>query len=155
MAQGYRVLENVLFQDIRSSIILEKNGKASSSKRTKHINIRYLFITNMVAQGDVSLVWCPVGDIIGDFMTKPLQGDLFRKFRYQIMGVIPDQDTGSGKAQPGKAKPGKSHTGKDKPKKSKEYIFLSLVMPVGQYHRSVLGEVKNGRWTDARTCDLL
>jgi hypothetical protein len=26
--------------------LLEKNGKASSSKRTKHINIRYLFITD-------------------------------------------------------------------------------------------------------------
>ena len=57
-AQGYRILDNVLFQDNRSSIILEKNGKDLSSKRTKHIKIRYLFITDMVAQGDVSLVWC-------------------------------------------------------------------------------------------------
>ena len=86
-AQGYRILDNVLFQDNKSAIILEKNGKASSSKSTKHIKIQYLFITDRVAQGDVSLVWCPTGDMIGDFMTKPLQRDLFRKFRYQIMGV--------------------------------------------------------------------
>jgi hypothetical protein len=39
-AQGYDVKGNVLFQDNKSSILLEKNGKASSSKRTKHINIR-------------------------------------------------------------------------------------------------------------------
>jgi hypothetical protein len=45
-AQGYGVKDNVLFQDNKSSILLEKNGKASSSKRTKHINIRCFFITD-------------------------------------------------------------------------------------------------------------
>jgi hypothetical protein len=49
-AQGYVVKDNVLFQDNTSSIILEKNGKASSSKRTKHINIRYVFITERVSK---------------------------------------------------------------------------------------------------------
>jgi hypothetical protein len=44
-AQGYQVNDNVLFQDNKSAILLEKNGKASSSKRTKHISIRYFFIT--------------------------------------------------------------------------------------------------------------
>ena len=97
---------------------MEKNGKASSSKRTKHIKIRYLFITNRVTQGDVSLVWCPTGYMIGDFMTKPFQGALFRKFIDQIMGVILAQDIGPGKSQPGKAQ-----LGKGKPKKGKEYIF--------------------------------
>ena len=51
--QGYIILDNVLFQDNRSSILLEKNGKDSSSKRTKHINVWYLFITDRVSQGDV------------------------------------------------------------------------------------------------------
>ena len=87
-AQEYRILENVLFQDNSSSILLENNGKYSSSKCTKHINIWYFFITDRVAQGDVSLVWCPTRDIIGDFITKPLQGNLFRNFIDQIMGVI-------------------------------------------------------------------
>jgi hypothetical protein len=73
-AQGYGVKENVLFQDNKSSILLEKNGKASSRKRTKHINIRYFFITNRVKKDEVSVVWCPTGDIIGYFATKPLQG---------------------------------------------------------------------------------
>jgi hypothetical protein len=29
--------------------------------------------------------------MIGDFMTKPLQGALFWKFKDQIMGVVPAQ----------------------------------------------------------------
>jgi hypothetical protein len=60
-AQGYGVRDNVLFQDNKSSILLEKNGKASSSKRTKHINIRYFFITDRVSDNEVSVVWCPTG----------------------------------------------------------------------------------------------
>jgi len=64
-AQGYHVKDNVLFQDNKSAILLEKNGKASSSKHTKHINIRYFLITNRVNNGDVSLSWCLTGDMIG------------------------------------------------------------------------------------------
>jgi hypothetical protein len=48
--QGYDVKDNVLFQNNKSSILLEKNGKALSSKRTKHINIRYFFITDRVSK---------------------------------------------------------------------------------------------------------
>jgi hypothetical protein len=72
--------------------------QASSSKRMKHVNIWYFFITDRIDKGDVSLVWCPTGDMIRDFMTKPLQGALFWKFRDQIMGVVPARDPGPGKA---------------------------------------------------------
>ena len=98
--QEYIVLENNFFQDNRSSIILEKNGKDLIRKYTKRINSRYLFITDRVAQGDVSLIWYPTRYMIRDFMTKPLQGALLCKFRDQIMRVIPEQDLGPGKAHP-------------------------------------------------------
>ena len=38
-AQGIEVSDNILYQDNKSAILLEKNGRASSSKRTKHIEI--------------------------------------------------------------------------------------------------------------------
>jgi hypothetical protein len=38
-AQGYQVQDNILFQDNKSTICLEKNAKALSSKHTKHVNI--------------------------------------------------------------------------------------------------------------------
>ena len=79
-AQGYTINDNILFQDNKSAILLEKNGKVSSSKRTKHINIRYFFITDRVQKNEVSVVWCPTGDMIADFATKPLQGAMFKKF---------------------------------------------------------------------------
>ena len=86
-AQGYDVSENILYQDNKSSILLEKNGKASSSKRTRHISIRYFFVTDRIAKGELTIEWCPTANMIADFMTKPLQGSLFRKFRDIVMGI--------------------------------------------------------------------
>ena len=102
-AQGYKVNENIVYQDNQSAILLERNGKASSSKRTKHINIRYFFVTDRIKNKELTVEWCPTGDMIADFMTKPTQGALFKKFRDQIMGVIPAQTPGPGK--PNKKKP--------------------------------------------------
>jgi len=96
-AQGYPINDNVVYQDNQSSMLLEKNGKASSSKRTKHINIRYFFITDRIGKGEVTLKWCPTGDMTGDYASKPLQGALFKDFRDQIMGVTAAKDPRPGK----------------------------------------------------------
>jgi hypothetical protein len=119
--QGYGVKDNVLFQDNNNSILLEKNEKASSSKRTKHINIRYFFITDRVSKEEVSVVWCPTGDMIGDYATKPLQWALFQKFRDQIMGVTSARDLGPGKTVSGV---GKTKRSKTKPSKGKVKSFV-------------------------------
>jgi hypothetical protein len=86
LEQGYGVVENILFQDNKSAMLLEKNGRASSSKRTKHINVRYYFVTDRIAKGELKVQWCPTENMIADYMTKPLQGKLFRRFRDLIMG---------------------------------------------------------------------
>jgi hypothetical protein len=54
-------------------------------------------VTDRIKKGDLSVEWCPTGNMTIDFMTKPNQGALFRKFRDQIMGVVPAQDPGPGK----------------------------------------------------------
>ena len=92
-AQGYKVSDSVVYQDNQSAMLLEKNGKASSSKRTRHINIRYFFVTDRVATNEVSIQYCPTGDMVADFFTKPLQGSIFKKFRDQIMNIAPTADS--------------------------------------------------------------
>jgi hypothetical protein len=84
-AQGYAVKDNVVFQDNQSAILLERNGKASSGKRTRHFNIRYFFLTDQVANNNVTIQFCPTDEMTADFMTKPLQGQKFAKFRKLIM----------------------------------------------------------------------
>ncbi len=77
MAQGYGVTQNLLLQDNQSSILLERNGKASSSKRTWHNNIQYFFITDRVNVKEVEIEWCPTKEMVADYMTKLLQGSHF------------------------------------------------------------------------------
>ena len=86
-AQGYQVKQSIMYQDNKSCILMENNGRASSSKRTKHINVRYFFITDRIAKGDIEIVYCPTNDMVADFFTKPLQGKLFKKFICQIMNI--------------------------------------------------------------------
>ena len=51
-------------------------------------------MTDRIAKQELKVEWCPTGDMIADFMTKPLQGALFKKFRDLIMGVK-ELDSGS------------------------------------------------------------
>jgi hypothetical protein len=86
--QGYEIVENLLLQDNKSSIILEQNWKASSSKCTRHINIQYFFITDWVNMKEIRPHWGPTKEMVADFWTKPLQGSHFRKLRDYIMGRV-------------------------------------------------------------------
>jgi hypothetical protein len=89
-AQGFGIDDNILAQDNLSTMLLEKNGKQSSSKQTKHIRVRYFFIKDRVANNDISIRHCPTGEMLAEHFTKPLQGSLFRKFRADIQGILVD-----------------------------------------------------------------
>jgi KUP system potassium uptake protein len=86
-AQGYGVTDNVIYQDNQSAMLLENNGRASSSKRTRHLNIRYFFIHDRISAKEVRVEYCPTEEMVADFFSKPLQGSLFRKFRDFIMNI--------------------------------------------------------------------
>ncbi len=87
-AQGFSVSNNILYQDNKSAMLLETNGQALSSKRTRHIEIRYYYVADQVAKGDLRVVWCPTDEMIVDFLTKPLQGKEFVKFWDLLMGAV-------------------------------------------------------------------
>jgi hypothetical protein len=88
LSQGYGIVEILLLQDNKSLILVEQNGKASSSKHTRHINIRYFFITDWVNMKEISIGWCPTKKMVADFMTKPLQGSHFKNLRDYIMSRV-------------------------------------------------------------------
>ena len=76
-AQGKEAKDNLLNQDNTSAISLAKNGKRSRGKTTKHIKIRYFFVTDKVKQGGVTIIHYPTKEMIADYFIKPLQGSLF------------------------------------------------------------------------------
>lgn len=79
--QGHDVSNIRLFQDNKSTILLENNGKMSSSKRTKHIKSKYFFITDKIEQGDVIVEYKPTDEMWCDVNTKPKEGLGFKKDR--------------------------------------------------------------------------
>ena len=85
-AQGFKIDDNMLYQDNKSSILLETNGRGSSGKNTRHINVRYFFVADRVESGEIRIEHCPTGIMIADYFTKALQGATFRRLRDMIMG---------------------------------------------------------------------
>eukprot|EP00804_Cyclotella_cryptica_P027764 CCRYP_009202-RA/>CCRYP_009202-RA protein AED:0.72 eAED:0.12 QI:0/-1/0/1/-1/1/1/0/1137 len=89
--QGYPMRPSIIHQDNQSAMLLETNGRGSSSKRTRHMNIRYFFVADCKDRGHVTIRYCPTDEMIGDFFTKPLGGAKFRRFRNIIMNCDHDE----------------------------------------------------------------
>ena len=79
-----------IYQDNMSTILLAENGRSSSSKRTRHINVLYYFVTDKIKKGYVKIAYCPTENMLGDFFTKPLQGSVFRNMRKIILNMPND-----------------------------------------------------------------
>lgn len=84
--QGYVMQPATMFQDNQSTIHLLKNGQ-SNSERTRHIEIRYLFIADRIKRGDIQVIFKPTLEMMADIMTKPLPGNLFWKLRDLVLNV--------------------------------------------------------------------
>ena len=89
--QGYPLLPSILHQGNIAAELLQTNGRASSSKRTRHMNIRYFFAADVPKRNHITIQHCPTNEMIGDFFTKPVGGAKFRRFRNIIMNINHDE----------------------------------------------------------------
>ncbi len=85
--QGYAPKKTIIKQDNQSTSRLIKNGKRSSGKRTRHIDIRYFFITDKLQTENIEIEYCSTDVMLADFFTKALQGKKFKLFRKKIMNL--------------------------------------------------------------------
>ena len=76
-----------LHQGSISDMLMENNGKYSITKQKKQIQVQYFFIKDRIDNGDLSLKYCPTGEIFADFFTNPLQGATFRRFWAMMQGI--------------------------------------------------------------------
>jgi hypothetical protein len=88
-AQGVTKYKTIIMQDNKSAMILENNGQMSCGKRTKHMDIRYFFVKDLIENKQVEVQWCPTEKMWADFFTKPLSGTLFYRMRDIIMNIDP------------------------------------------------------------------
>ena len=84
ISQGYDIGPATIYQDNQSTMALIKNGK-SSNERTRHIAIRFFFVSDRVSSNEIKLQYMDTEHMLADVLTKPLQGELFRRLRDQLL----------------------------------------------------------------------
>ena len=57
--QGYDTTSNIFYQDNTSAMKLEKNGMTSCGQKSRHINIRYFFIKDVIQGENIKIEYCP------------------------------------------------------------------------------------------------
>lgn len=87
LAQGEEEKEDILLQDNKSAITLQKRWPYSTRKGSKHIHVRYFFAVDKITNKELKILYCPTDKMVADYNSKPLQGKLFTDLRNLIMGV--------------------------------------------------------------------
>ena len=78
------IRETTIFEDNQSAICLAKSQQVHG--RTKHIEIKYHFIRDLVEAGRIKLTYCASEDMVADMLTKGLPIKQFEKLR-RLAGI--------------------------------------------------------------------
>ena len=81
---GKTIKTMTIFEDNQSTICLAKNQAVHG--RTKHIDIKYHFIRDLVEAGRIELTYCTTEDMVADMFTKGASIKQFEKLLY-LAGV--------------------------------------------------------------------
>jgi len=74
---------SLILGDNQSTVAISTNGV--KSERTKHVDIKYHFITDEISKGAVKAKWVPTGEQQADIFTKALARPQFELLRGQLM----------------------------------------------------------------------
>ena len=79
-----KIKPTTIFEDNQSAICLAKNPQYHG--RAKHIDIKYHYVRERVAAGDIKLEFCKSQDMAADMFTKGLSSPQFIKLR-EMLGM--------------------------------------------------------------------
>jgi len=74
---------STVYGDNQSTLAISKNG--IKGERTKHVDVKYHFITETVQSGKVKLQWIPTTEQQADIFTKALAAPVFENLRKVLM----------------------------------------------------------------------
>ena len=79
--------------EVSSPIVIREDNKAcqmfadhaGNFSRTKHIDVRYHFVCERLARGDIRIDYVSTEEQVADIFTKALSRELFKKFRARLV----------------------------------------------------------------------
>ena len=84
---GFEQLQaTTVFEDNQSTIKLI--SKPGNGNKTKHIDLRFNFIRDQVAQNTIQIEYLPTTEMISDILTKPLGTSSFIYLRSLLLGTF-------------------------------------------------------------------
>lgn len=84
---GYpNVSPTTVYEDNKSTIILAHQGIQPTGK-SKHINVRYFYVKQLIEQDRIKLVHLSTNDQIADILTKPVTGSQFIRLRSLLLNL--------------------------------------------------------------------
>jgi hypothetical protein len=87
LCQGLVLEPVMLWQDNQSAIWMHSEGY-KSSKRTRHMNIKYFFVRNRIENHEVQVAYLSTEKMVADLFTKPLQGSRYRMLMGQVLASM-------------------------------------------------------------------
>ena len=79
-------LEFIVHEDNQATIIVSKAGEGRTPN-SKHFRVRFDFLKDMVADGTVIIKHCPTEEMVADYLTKGMVGELYERFTTTAMGL--------------------------------------------------------------------
>jgi len=86
LSQGLQCEPAMIDQDNQSTLAMLDRGQATGPT-SRHINIRYFWLTDRISTGEVQVRFMQTEDMTADVLTKPLQGNLFYKHRSTLLNT--------------------------------------------------------------------
>ena len=77
----------MIYQDNTSTLKLLKNGRSNAGKRTRHFDIRLFYTKDLIDRKEVTVEYCPTGEMLADYMSKLLVGTAFKRNRQRILNA--------------------------------------------------------------------
>ena len=72
----------LIYEDNQSAICLSKSNRTHS--KSKHIDIKYNFIRDVLNEGKILIEYCPSADMLADIFTKGLSSERFCRLRMML-----------------------------------------------------------------------
>jgi hypothetical protein len=85
---GFQQKVITVFEDNQSSIILANKNKGATITRTKHIQVRFFYVKQLIEQNHIKIEYLPTEEMVADILTKPITGKLFLKLRNAILNIL-------------------------------------------------------------------